>query len=182
MGYALHRVTKQLLSSINSPSFPAVDWVVAMKNEQNVTTIENLTAAAVPTKYWKIVQPGDVIEEMDAAEKAIVDAAELPQVQPLLVAALPLKAEAYIATRYPDDVQKQISAIFAGSEKFPNRLAYLQKLLDWRETIYKEQQSVADQINAATTLAQALAVVFDTGQFTATDPMVTVEEALNIPD
>lgn len=180
MGYALHRVTKELLSSVNTPSFPAIDWIVAMKNEPNVATIESLVGGGVPTKYWMF--PADVIAEMAPAEKAVVDAADLPVVKTRLVADLFVKTQSYIATRYSADVQKQIGAIFDAGEKFPNRRAYIQKLLDWRASIYKEQQSASDKIDAATTLTEALAAQFDTNQFDATDPLVTVEQALKTPD
>jgi hypothetical protein len=55
-----------VLYSVNTPDYPETEWIIN----------PDLTAlASVPQKYWKV--SGDLVIEMTAAEKAVVDAAEL---------------------------------------------------------------------------------------------------------
>lgn len=135
MGYALHRITKVLGESINSPSFPAADWVVAMKNEANVTTIINLQAANVPTKYWAIDQPGSVIREMTPAEKAVVDADEAAQ--------LPAKIDAEREAKLAEEID------FVESVERAAALV----VLDGFNAHALKVKELLDQVDLATSLA-----------------------------
>src|SRR3990167_2027169 len=66
MSTVLHRTTKQYLTSVNTPEYLVIDWIV------------NPDMSAVigqPEKYWKIA--GDIVSLMTAGEQATVDAAEL---------------------------------------------------------------------------------------------------------
>ncbi len=63
--YLTHRVVR----SANTPDYPTADWLI------NPAGIAALDAAEVPTKYWDVVASD--VEEMDAGEKAAVDAAAL---------------------------------------------------------------------------------------------------------
>lgn len=66
MASVLNRTTVEFLASVNTPDFPTQDWIIN----------PDLTAVAgQPTKYWVIT--GDVVSLMDAAARAVVDAAEL---------------------------------------------------------------------------------------------------------
>ena len=65
MASVLNRTTRQYLTSVNTPDYPVVDWII----EPDVSAV-----AGQPGKYWKIV--GDVVSLMSAGEQATVDAAE----------------------------------------------------------------------------------------------------------
>lgn len=65
MAVVLHRTTKQLIVSANSPAYPAEDWIVS----------PDLSAVTgQPAKYWTI--SGDTVSLMDQAARDAVDAAE----------------------------------------------------------------------------------------------------------
>lgn len=66
MGAILHRTTKLYKTSINTPDFSDPPWLIN-------PDVNALVAAAVPTRYWKIV--GSVVSEMSAPEKLVVDQA-----------------------------------------------------------------------------------------------------------
>lgn len=67
MATVLHRVTFQLLPSVNTPEYPIDTWV----HNPDLSPVDG-----VPVKYWKLT--GDVLSEMSAGEKDTVDAAGLP--------------------------------------------------------------------------------------------------------
>jgi len=68
----LHRTTLQYLQSIAEADLPEV---IA-----NYIEYPDLSAAAgVPTKYWVVT--GDVISEMDQADKDVVDAAKAQEIE-----------------------------------------------------------------------------------------------------
>lgn len=60
-------LTHQVVRSANTPDYPTADWLI------NPAGIAALDAAEVPEKYWDVVASD--VEEMDAGEKAAVDAA-----------------------------------------------------------------------------------------------------------
>ena len=62
MADVLNRVTKQFLRSVNTPDYPAEDWII----NPDLTEV-----AAVPWRYWKIV--GDAVLPMTQAEREEVD-------------------------------------------------------------------------------------------------------------
>ena len=66
MATVLHRTTKQLIASVNTPDYPTVDWIV----EPNLSAV-----AGFASKYWTIV--GDAVLLKTAPERDAVDAAEL---------------------------------------------------------------------------------------------------------
>lgn len=64
MSNALNRVSLQLKSSVNTPDFPADEWVI----NPDMSAVEG-----VDNKYWKL--NGDIVSEMNPAEKDAVDLA-----------------------------------------------------------------------------------------------------------
>lgn len=66
MANVLHRTTKQYLTSVNTPDYPTVDWII----NPDVSAV-----AGFATKHWTIT--GDVVTLMTQAERDAVDAAEL---------------------------------------------------------------------------------------------------------
>lgn len=66
MASALNRVTKQFLASVNTPDYPTADWII---------NPDMSAVAGFESRYWTIT--GDVVSLMDAAARAVVDAAQL---------------------------------------------------------------------------------------------------------
>lgn len=65
MASVLNRATGEYIPSVNTPDFPAKDWIIN----------PDLSAVTgVPGKYWKI--DGDTVSPMSRAERDAVDAAE----------------------------------------------------------------------------------------------------------
>jgi len=58
--------------SVNTPEFDPGTWII------NPPSLQALLNGAVPRAYWKITPGQDDVVEMDAGEKAAVDAAALP--------------------------------------------------------------------------------------------------------
>ena len=71
MASALHRTSKQLKLSVNTPNFNPSVWII----NPDLSGVDG-----VPVKYWKIT--GDVVSEMSPAEKAAYDAANPPMANP----------------------------------------------------------------------------------------------------
>lgn len=66
MALVLHRVTKELRRSVNTPDYNPIDWIIN----------PDLSAVAgQPVKYWLI--SGDIVSVADAAQQATIDAALL---------------------------------------------------------------------------------------------------------
>ncbi len=65
MANILHRTTLEHRISVNTPEYPDPPWLEA----PDLSAVEG-----VDQKYWKI--SGDVVSEMSAAEKTVVDDAE----------------------------------------------------------------------------------------------------------
>lgn len=64
MGNVLHRVTRVYRESVNTPDFPASEWL-----------INPVLPKGVPTKYL-VINPDDTVSEMTALQKQAVRAAE----------------------------------------------------------------------------------------------------------
>lgn len=75
MADVINRTTLEQRFSVNTPDFPTSDWII----NPDLSGV-----SGVPQKYWKVV--GDTVVEMDAAEKAVVDAALLPQAKEAKIA------------------------------------------------------------------------------------------------
>ena len=63
-----------------------------------------------------------------------------------------------------------------------NRAAYINQMLTWVKTVVASVLILEDEINAATTVEEIEAVNFDSTPFIATDPEITVRNALAIED
>lgn len=77
MATVLNRSTKQLISSANTPDYPAADWIV----EPDLSAV-----VGWPSKYWIIT--GDTVSLMDAGARASLDAAELDAERDAIAAAI----------------------------------------------------------------------------------------------
>jgi len=74
MATVIHRETKQILYSVNTPDYTEEIWVI----NPDFSNVDG-----VPQKYWKI--SGDSIVEMTQEEKSVVDAAELVEYKNLML-------------------------------------------------------------------------------------------------
>jgi len=120
----------------NDPDFPDPPWLLVPPGSGNATLI-----ATVPGKYLKIA--GDVLSEMDAGEKATVDAAE---------AAAELADNRATSTANVDanevqgfDLRALIETFNKRDNYLVNRVAELQAALD----AVKASSGPADNIRAA---------------------------------
>ena len=65
MAVVVHRTTVQVIYSAHAPDYPTGTWI----HNPDLSAL-----VAVPQKYWKVV--GDLVQEMTAGEKAVVDGVE----------------------------------------------------------------------------------------------------------
>lgn len=65
MADVINKTTLEFRPSVNTPSFPTADWLI----NPDMSGVRG-----VPKKYWKL--RGTAVVEMNATEKAAVDAAE----------------------------------------------------------------------------------------------------------
>jgi len=65
MADVLNRATRELRRSVNTPEYPAEDWII----NPDLSAVEGY-----PAKYWLI--DGDTVSLMDEAARAAVDEAE----------------------------------------------------------------------------------------------------------
>ena len=70
----------------------------------------------------------------------------------------------------------------ASTQGLNNRLAYLQQLFDWANTIMAYVITCKSQLNLLLSSADIAAFTWDFTAFDLTDPNVTVEDALAIGD
>lgn len=63
MSDAINRITGEFLKSVNDPYYPKEDFLL----NPDLSAVKG-----VPQKYWKL--DGDIVLEMNAVEKSIVDA------------------------------------------------------------------------------------------------------------
>ncbi len=66
MATVLNRITMELITSVHTPDYDPVEWLV----NPDLSGV-----AGVPAKYW--TAKGEVVREMTSTEKAVVDATEL---------------------------------------------------------------------------------------------------------
>lgn len=164
--------------SANTPDFPAVDWII------NPPSLEGLISGSVPQYYWKINAAQDDVVEMDAGEKAVVDAAMLPAQKAAKIEAFATETRNFVVARGYDDAAKMyLSGLLSdayGTAK-ANRAAYITQFLDWvnsANAIYGVAKAACE---AAADAAALAAVTMDLTPLVATDPGVTPEGALAIP-
>ncbi len=132
MATVVNRATKELRTSVNTPDFNPIDWII----NPDLSGV-----AGVPSKYWNIV--GDIVSEMSQGEKDAVNAAE--------AAALTAsnRAGAIATTTESDDLGIQLRELVELFNKrdnyLANRIIELQDALD----AVKASSGPADNIRAA---------------------------------
>lgn len=177
MGNVVNKATVMPQMSVDEASFDSVLWLI------NPASLPGLIAANVPQYYWKVV--GLDVAEMNGGEKAVVDAMMLPDQKVAKISQFAAQTQQFVVTEgYDDSAQKYLSGLLAdayGTGK-ANRAAYITTFLDWINSIYAAYGAAKAACEAAVDQAALAAVVLDLSPFSATNPDVTPEGALAIPD
>ena len=90
MSDVLNRATKELLTSVNTPDYGPAQWIINPDLSQVLD---------VPVKYWKV--SGDLVTEMSAEEKAIVDGVDLPAYKQAKISTIDAKTSELIMAGFP---------------------------------------------------------------------------------
>lgn len=94
------------------------------------------------------------------------------------------EANLYASGRYSDDRRDALLMLYvqASVQGMTNRLAYIQQLLDWANTIMAHVITCKTELDLLLSSADIAAYTWDFTAFDLTDPGVTVEDALAIGD
>ena len=93
-------------------------------------------------------------------------------------------ANLYASGRYSDDRRDALLMLYvqASSQGMTNRLAYIQQLFDWANTIMAHVITCKSELDLLLSSVDITAYTWDFVAFDLTDPGVTVEGALAIGD
>ena len=94
------------------------------------------------------------------------------------------EANLYASGRYSDDRRDALLMLYvqASVQGMTNRLAYIQQLLDWANTIMAHVITCKTELDLLLSSADIAAYTWDFTAFDLTEPGVTVEDALAIGD
>lgn len=181
MADVFNKTTREVRRNVNTPDYPTADWVVRSAKSPKPGW-EDLETRSVPFKHWKV--SGEDLAEMTQGEKDTVDSSELVDLKVSHYLALVEQSRGYFDRRYPPERQANLAMLYAEAKTkvVPDLTTanYVQGWWNWKLTVMNEVRSKRAQINAATNAAQVLAVTVDFQSFNASDPLVTVEQALNL--
>lgn len=172
MGNVWNKTTKAYLSSVNTPEYPASDWLV------NPAGAPALVAAGVPSSEWK-EDPAGNVREMTAAEK---DSGLLGAKKYGKIMSLKNAVSRYVETKYDGDQQITITALYAeGVDRawIINRRPLAQGIMDWVNAVLAEFYTRKNAVLAAATVAAVAAISEDFSAFNATVPATTIEQLKN---
>ena len=157
----------------------------------NVTSIVDLTGAEPMSVD---ILPNSILEVHGITQEVLDDAMvvyyadeETYYIQPLRdgkKSSFSMQVYQFISDRYSVQVQQMFQALLteASIGGLTNRITYIQQLLDWVKTIVAANIVADDAVDAAVTPEEIEAVTLDLTPFEATDPIVTVRGAMEIPD
>jgi len=170
----LNRTTKEL-TDILGPN-PSFDPSVYIHNPDLSGVV------GVPIKYWKIT--GDVVSEMTTEEKAVVDAAELAAEKVRVIGELSISIRDYIWTHYEIHRQTTFAILLleAMYNQYWNRWNYIWGGVQWVQMVIGYYYQIEAAINAQTTLEAVDLIEWNTAQFDALDPAVTIIGANTQPE
>jgi hypothetical protein len=161
----INKTTKQYLISVNGAGYDSA-WIM----NPDMTAVQG-----VPAKYWKI-NGDDTVSVMDQSEKDAVDAAALPGNILAQIGQMKLAVTTYIAQHY--DPAQQITLLSLWSEAltntWPNRIALIQSVMAWVDSVLTYFYGKIAEIQACTTQSALDAVTYDFSTFSATDPHVSL--------
>jgi hypothetical protein len=163
---ALNRTTKEYRTGVDGNSFDPAQWLV----NPDVSALQN-----VPTRYWKI-NGDDSVTEMDQSEKDVVDAAALPGNRIAKIVQMKKDVTAYIGSHY--DPAQQVTVLSLWTEgltkNWPNRIALVQSIMDWVNSVLTYFYGKVADMSGAATQSALDAITYDFGQFSASDPHVSL--------
>ena len=101
-----------------------------------------------------------------------------------MVEVISQEANLYASGRYSDDRRDALLMLYvqASAEGMANRLAYIQQLFDWANTIMAHVITCKSELDLLLSSEDIAAYTWDFTAFDLTDPGVTVEGALAIGD
>ncbi len=101
-----------------------------------------------------------------------------------IVEVISQEANLYASGRYSDDRRDALLMLYvqASAQVMTNRLAYIQQLFDWANTIMAHVITCKSELDLLLSSADISAYTWDFTAFDLTDPGVTVEGALAIGD
>lgn len=173
MANVLHRTTLEERYSVNTPDYPVVDWII----NPDLSGV-----VGVPKKYWKIT--GDVVSEMNQAEKDVVDAALLPGQKVAKKESIRQQGDDFIEGRsYSPGKQRSLIAQHTKSNKTkPNREQYTRDFIEWVEDVDEEVVLKQELVDDQTSESGVNAIYFDSSALVASDPGVTIATTLDTSD
>lgn len=170
MATVLHRTTKLLIYSVNTPDYPAAIWII----NPNLTSV-----AGVPAQYWKIV--GDTISEMSKNEKRDVDAALLPDIKKARKEYLHGQSDEMLnSLGYSEPVQRSYVRQYTDAkDEKGHKASKLKPWMGWYAKIDNELDIKYKVIDGATNEAAVNAVQFNFG-LTSEDPHLSLTGAMGV--
>lgn len=159
------------LRSHNATSLPPGDWL----------QVDDQFAAAdaIPAR-WLVVEAEGVREATTSERNAQVDAYRAER-----LAALRHEVNAYGQARgYDTATELRLKDLHARAvaDGLTNRATLIASVLTWQASLLGHYMTKVAALEAATTVAGCDAVTWDFDQFTASDPAVTVTDALKVGD
>lgn len=168
----------EYLLSVNTPDYPEASWII------NPPSLRMLLATVL-LYYIKINVAEDDVEEMDPTEKAAVDAAMLPDQKTVKIDQFAEETRQFVVVQgYDDTAQKFLNGLYTDAVNLglSNRSAYIKQFLDWVVAINTTYNTAKTDCQNAVDKAALDAVTMDLTPHEATNPDVTPEGALAIPN
>lgn len=109
MADVLHRTTRELLRSVNTPDYPAVDWIA----NPDLSAVAGLPA-------WQWIIEGDTIRPPTASELAAIESANLPAVKAERIAAIDAKTAAIVTSGVEVAPGSRVSTSLAATQNLQN--------------------------------------------------------------
>lgn len=172
MATVIHRITGELLESVNTPDYSAEQWLVN----------PDLSAVAdVPRKFWKVV--GEAVVGMDDTEQLAVLTAEVTAAKVRRAEEITAQALAAFQARYPLWSQTlflgiQVAAIAAGRV---NQAIYCAQVTQFAGAAL-QAAAVAHAAIAAADSLEAVAAVTLSLEWLSADPQTSVIVASQMGD
>ena len=150
-----------LLSLLNTDAIPSIAG--------GVLTIDGVTQAELDAAIATVNSDpnSNVTAVREARRKALIS-----------------KCSKFVETRYTRELREMFQALLLEAVilDLPNRIAYISQLLAWIKSISQLNIDAETEIDAAPDVASIRAVEIDFDAAAASDPSVTVKQALAILD
>lgn len=171
----------QIFRDANTPEFPPAQWVRNSPNLAGLIGSGSDFAPQVPRIYWIVDPPNSQnLREMTAPEKAVVDGtpSNIADARVIRKSQLDNQTFSYILGRYPTAVYQGLLLI--GQQANGQRGQYITDWLDWTETVYDALAAAENLVDAAATVPAVEAITLDLSPFDGTDPLATIQGAMNL--